>query len=224
MWKSGNRSIKQPSPEWIKKQNRSLYEDVSVFWIWRHGLVSALKEALLNLVSLPFDSEGYFQVALYSLWQLNLCLLCWALTTRECVNVPMNTVTEKTWWLGLLYFCMENNYNLLDFEVVIIQYCKVCWTRRKRWEQKLEIDASDHPFWVFYLNYHLAGLRIMCVSLITVKWPSFGRVSSQHSCFPILYKIRLIGRISWIKLEPVKHDWKILKVFLCFPLTVGSLV
>ena len=42
--------------------------------------------------------------------------------------------------------------------------------------------------------------------------------------FPILYWIGLIGRISWIQPESVKRDWRLLKAFLCLPLTVGSLV
>ena len=39
--------------------------------------------------------------------------------------------------------------------------------------------------------------------------------------FSILYSIHLISRI---KLEPVNHDWRPLKVFLCLPLTVDTLV
>ena len=41
--------------------------------------------------------------------------------------------------------------------------------------------------------------------------------------FPILCCIRLISRISWIELESAKHDWKLLKVFLCLPLIFDSL-
>ena len=44
------------------------------------------------------------------------------------------------------------------------------------------------------------------------------------SIFPVLYQISLIRRLSWTQIKPVKHDWKLLKVFLCLPLTVGSLV
>ena len=40
----------------------------------------------------------------------------------------------------------------------------------------------------------------------------------------ILYEIRLIRKISWIQLEPVKQDWGLPQAFLCVPLTVGSLV
>ena len=38
--------------------------------------------------------------------------------------------------------------------------------------------------------------------------------------FPILYWISWISRIRWIKLELVKHDWKV--AFLCLPLTADS--
>ena len=46
------------------------------------------------------------------------------------------------------------------------------------------------------------------------------RDQANHSnrVLPILYWIRLISRI---KLEPVKHDLKLVKVFLCLPLPVG---
>ena len=40
--------------------------------------------------------------------------------------------------------------------------------------------------------------------------------------FPILYKIRWISWIRWIQLESVKHNWRLLKAFLCLSLTVGS--
>ena len=33
--------------------------------------------------------------------------------------------------------------------------------------------------------------------------------------------IELIRWIRWIQLESVKHDWRLLKAFLCLPLTVG---
>ena len=42
--------------------------------------------------------------------------------------------------------------------------------------------------------------------------------------FPILYLISWISRIRWIQLESVKHDWRLLKAFLCLSLTVGSVV
>ena len=42
--------------------------------------------------------------------------------------------------------------------------------------------------------------------------------------FPVLYWISLISRIKWIKLESVKHDWRLLKAFLRLPLTVDFLV
>ena len=39
--------------------------------------------------------------------------------------------------------------------------------------------------------------------------------------FPILYQI---SRIRRIQLESVKHNWRLLEAFLCFTLTVGSVV
>ena len=47
---------------------------------------------------------------------------------------------------------------------------------------------------------------------------------SSIGAFPILYWISLISRLGWIQLESVKHDWRLLKTFLCLPLAVGSLV
>ena len=41
-----------------------------------------------------------------------------------------------------------------------------------------------------------------------------------HSCFfLILYWISLVSRIRWIQQEPGKHDLRLLKAFLCPPLT-----
>ena len=42
--------------------------------------------------------------------------------------------------------------------------------------------------------------------------------------FPIWYWIRLNRWIQWIRLEPVKHDSRLLKDFLCLPLTIESSV
>ena len=48
--------------------------------------------------------------------------------------------------------------------------------------------------------------------------------SAIQSCFPFLYQIRLIRRISGIQLETSKHDWMSMNAFLCLPLTFCSLM
>ena len=40
-------------------------------------------------------------------------------------------------------------------------------------------------------------------------------LKKRHCVFPSLYWISIVSRIRRIQLELVKHDWRLLKVFLC---------
>ena len=66
------------------------------------------------------------------------------------------------------------------------------------------------PIEFFQLNWHSQS----------IDW--IQQFLHQQKLFSILYKICLIRRISWINLEPVNHDWRLQKAFLCLPLTLGS--
>ena len=43
-------------------------------------------------------------------------------------------------------------------------------------------------------------------------------------CSTFIFSLFHISRNRWIQLESVKHNWRLLKTFLCLPLTAGSLV
>ena len=40
-------------------------------------------------------------------------------------------------------------------------------------------------------------------------------VKNSNRVFPILNWISVISKIRWIQLESVKHDWRLVKAFLC---------
>ena len=65
---------------------------------------------------------------------------------------------------------------------------------------------------------------LLCNAKPNPKRKSFSHIiNSDIRVFPILYWISLISRIRWIQQESVEHDWRLLKAFLCLPLTVGKI-
>ena len=75
-------------------------------------------------------------------------------------------------------------------------------------------------------NNVLAVRRVNCVqatsAVATINHQSTLFVSKAIRVFPILYWNSSISRNMWIQLESVKHHWRLLKAFLCLPLTFGS--
>ena len=75
-------------------------------------------------------------------------------------------------------------------------------------------------------NNVLAVRRVNCVqatsAVATINHQSTLFMSKAIRVFPILYWNSSISRNMWIQLESVKHHWRLLKAFLCLPLTFGS--
>ena len=71
----------------------------------------------------------------------------------------------------------------------------------------------------YFIKINLTSYFILKINSNCLTFPTF-----TTCVFPILYWIRLIRWISWIKLEQVKHDWRVMKPALCLLLTVAFLV
>ena len=46
--------------------------------------------------------------------------------------------------------------------------------------------------------------------------------SAKQWCFVFCNGLIQLVELGWIQLDPFKHDWRLLKAFLSFPHTVGS--
>ena len=81
--------------------------------------------------------------------------------------------------------------------------------------------------WMGLIWYNMCNTQksVQKKERLLYKEVQFSGVKSQDvldiisRVFPILYYICLISRI---KLESVKHDWRLVDIFLCLPLTVNT--
>ena len=80
-----------------------------------------------------------------------------------------------------------------------------------------------------------SSLKREIITLASNAAVGYPGIQSSYTClfrcstinlrvFPILYWISLVSRFRWIQLESVRHDWRILEVFLCLPFTLGSVL
>ena len=149
------------------------------------------------------------------------------LIKHSCLRFLFQCMSCKSWWIKIKYFSFQNN--LIYFQI-----------KAENWYFPFEISLKTKPFillppqalhehysyWPHAINHawinqvqpskhfwrHCTPVK-MATSITKVIWYSAIQSMAGHSCFPILYWIRLMRRISRIQLEPVKHDWRLLKVF-----------
>ena len=81
---------------------------------------------------------------------------------------------------------------------------------------RASVDANKgyHYFLLFYSDWVTLAM--------TLENQSQTHSQASMLIVPFLYYISWISRIRWIQPQSVKHDWRLLKAYLC--LTVGSLV
>ena len=140
----------------------------------------------------------------------------WCITGKlECNTIPFHRLNlpigniyadwDQSWWNCLLIADLQEK-EMMYFNLSTMQHkfsgvaCN--W---KRWKNKIPSHIS---------SYHGMQGTVFCITK---------NFKCSIHVFPILCWICLISRIRWIQLESVKHDWRLLKTFLCLPFTVCSL-
>ena len=136
---------------------------------------------------------------------------------------------QNVYLFSLKVFCGTLTFKCIS--IVLLTTMVHCNWSQFNWVRQVNstVDSMLHDsmFWQHVRNvysklkYGLWRERLLPMRLKELKVAAqlFG---SGNCVFSILYYINWTSRIRWIQLESVKHDWRLLKAFLCLILKVGS--